>query len=283
MKSNFVETLEHTTRKSEPNPPRYDSFDPTDPEQRAQLETLIEQHLSQLLSDPIGVRRMSNAFARDGYLKFGANELLSATLTKLLRQDAYSLLEGHAIRRDVRIQETDLSGRFMSNVIQPDIRKHGKTIPLIYESPSLRNFLGTIAGDELANCWEEEWYLINRLEKVGDTHGWHWGDYPYTVIWIVEAPELEYGGMLQCIPHTVWDKKNPQVNRYIVDNPIRSYHHQTAEAYFLKSDTTLHRVVPLNRDITRIILNTCWASANDRREHIDHGTMTAAFTTPTGT
>ena len=33
----------------------------------------------------------------------------------------------------------------------------------------------------------------------------------FTVIWIIEAPSSEYGGMLQCVPHTDWNKDDPRV------------------------------------------------------------------------
>ena len=98
----------------------------------------------------------------------------------------------------------------------------------------------------------------------------------FTVIWIIEAPSSEYGGMLQCVPHTDWNKDDPRVHDYLINNPIKTYAHATGEMYFLRSDTTLHRTVPLNEDRTRIILNTCWGSANDPREQT-HETMEAMF------
>lgn len=125
--------------------------------------------------------------------------------------------------------------------------------------------------------WDEEKYIITRQHQKGDTHGWHWGDFSYTVIWLIEAPSLEFGGMLQCIPHTDWNKDDPRVEEYLQQHPIRSYGHAKGDLYFLRSDTTLHRTVPLNADKTRIILNTCWAGRRDMDKKATHETMQAMF------
>lgn len=86
------------------------------------------------------------------------------------------------------------------------------------------------------------------------------------MIWIIEAAEDPgIGGVLQCVPHTEWDKQDPRIWEYILTNDVKFYHHLKGDVYFLKSDTTLHKVVPIQQETTRIILNTCWASAHGRR------------------
>jgi hypothetical protein len=100
------------------------------------------------------------------------------------------------------------------------------------------------------------------------------------MIWIIEAPEdPAIGGVLQCVPHSEWDKQNPQIWQYILNNPIKSYHHLKGDVYFLKSDTTLHHVVPIQQETTRIILNTCWASAHDRRTDVAHESIEVIWDT----
>jgi hypothetical protein len=49
----------------------------------------------------------------------------------------------------------------------------------------------------------------------------------------------------------------------LTENQICSYHFQSGEAYLMRTDTTLHRVMPLVTDTTRIMLNMTWASARD--------------------
>lgn len=221
--------------------------------------TLAAHHRDQF---PQEKRRVAaEKFSRDGYLKFDINEFVPVQVFDNIIIEANELLAHHSIRRDTRVQSTGYSKRYMSNVTAKGIRDNGTIINTLYKSNAVRNLLGEIAGDTLADCWEEEHFLINKLEREGDTHGWHWGDYPYTVIWILEAPAIEHGGILQCVPHTTWNKQDPRIEHYLIERPIQSYYHITGQAYFLKSDTTLHRVTPMKGEVTKVILNTCWASA----------------------
>ncbi|WP_171551711.1 hypothetical protein [Acinetobacter sp. Ac_5812] len=98
------------------------------------------------------------------------------------------------------------------------------------------------------------------------------GDYPYSMIWIVEAPSLEYGGILECIPHTYWNKKNARIKEHLLRNPVKNYYYETGDIYLLKSDTTLHRVTPLEQDATRIIVNMAWERARDINREVTHET-----------
>ena len=157
---------------------------------------------------------------------------------------------------------------------QPKIKEKSELITNIYNNKDIRSFLGYVANDEIVDTWEYEQTLITKLTEPGDTHGWHWGDYPYTLIWIVEHPDdPSYGALLQCIPHTFWEKDSEDMIKYILENKISTKHHLTGDVYFLKSDTTLHQVTPLNKNTTRIMLNTCWGSANDTREDVGHETI----------
>src|SRR3546814_4571113 len=60
-------------------------------------------------------------------------------------------------------------------------------------------------------------------ERKGDTHGLHWGDYSFALIWILQAPPIEVGGLLQCVPHTSWNKEKPRVNEYLCRYPVDTY------------------------------------------------------------
>lgn len=242
------------------------------------INDLLGQHFRTLLDDKTELERRTLEFARDGYTKFRINELVPDPITKAVRSEVHSLVDAHAVRRDLLIDTTGNSPRYMSTVPQRFIEENGAVIRTIYESDAVKEYLGAIARDGLKPSIKEENYIIAKLEKRGDTHGWHWGDYPYTLIWIIEAPTMEHGGLLQCIPHTAWDKRNPRINWYIAANPIKSYFHNAGEVYFLKSDTTLHRVTPMETEGTiRIILNTCWASVKDDRGDFVHETLNAAF------
>jgi hypothetical protein len=237
----------------------------------AEIELKLEAYFAEFLKNENGMKRIRNEFHRNGYFNFKNYSFLPEDVLEAVHADVHQLLNLHSVRRDVTVASTANTYRKMYNVNQPEIKQDGTIIPAIYESKALRSFLGNIARDDIASSWEQEQYLITKLSHPGDTHGWHWGDYPYTMIWIIEAPEdPSIGGVLQCVPHTEWDKENPRIWDYILSNEMKSYHHLKGDVYFLKSDTTLHHVVPIQKETTRIILNTCWASAHDRRGDIAH-------------
>ncbi|WP_394134514.1 HalD/BesD family halogenase [Aliivibrio fischeri] len=240
------------------------------------LMTELEEHISKVFTSK-KIAKYKEDFSKNGYVKFSVGELVPAELFTLIQKECFELLEAHSIRRDVEVSSTGNSKRTMSNVTAQAIRQYGQVIDSIYNSAEIKGLLSQISQDQLVSCWEDEHYIINHLEQSGDTHGWHWGDYPSTLIWIIDAPSIEHGGVLQCIPHTTWNKSEPQIDQYIIDNPIYSYFHETGEVYFLKSDTTLHRVTPMKSSKQRIILNTCWGSKFDTRDSVEHETMLAAF------
>lgn len=237
------------------------------------LETLIAEHLKYQLSNPsISTWDLSHSLSRDGYVKI--SHFVHEDVKALIKEETYNLLSKMAKRRDILIPVTGNTPRYLSNVKQEDIAKHGKVISSVYHSTAFMNFIGTIACEEIIpNPWEYEKFIINRLEKPGDTHGWHWGDYPYSVIWIIEAPPMDYGGLLQCIPHTYWNKQDPKVEEYILRNSIHSHYHATGDVYLLKSDTTLHRVTPLEKEATRVIINMAWERERDKNREVTHETF----------
>ena len=242
------------------------------------LEKEIDSHFRLQCQDRDNLLRRRLEFERDGYTKFKVDEFIPCNIYDNIREEVNKLVNNEGIRRDMHLATTDYSPRYMTTVPQKEIEAGGEVIRTVYNSDAVREYLGEICGGEVVSCKKEEEYIIARLEKSGDTHGWHWGDYPYTLIWIVEAPGIECGGILQCIPHTRWDKNNPQINWYIANNKIDNYFHLPGEIYFLRSDTTLHRVTPLEKDDQiRIILNTCWADAKDTRDEFEHETLDAAF------
>jgi len=166
----------------------------------------------------------------------------------------------------------------MKTVNFKEISNGSKLISQLYYSKAIRELLDSVSNSNVLECeYENERMTITRQEQVGDTHGWHWGDYQWALIFIIEAPEVDAGGMLQCVPHTTWDKSNPQIHRHLVENPINSYHHATGDIYFFQTDTTLHRTYPLNRDCTRIILSFTFAGVHDLAREHQHETMNQIY------
>lgn len=233
-------------------------------------------------ADGESIRKWSQRFHRYGIVTL--TDLLPEELRTGMLQEAERLLEAHAERRDLRLATTDYTRRSMSVVPSETIAANSELVTGVYDDPGLRGVLEAIAGDRLHRCPKaDEEYLITRQERAGDTHGWHWGDFGYALIWVLLAPDIDAGGLLQCVPHTNWDKSSPRIYQYLVENPIDTYHFASGDVYFLKTDTTLHRTIPLRRDVTRIILNMTWASDKDLQRNLteddrwwDDASVTAA-------
>jgi hypothetical protein len=230
------------------------------------LEDQINAHsLEQFFSEAIPV--FHNRFKRDGIVIIP--QVMPLEIRKAMKEEALRLLELFSERRDLKLATTGNTPRKMSVVTSETIAANSELINTIYRSNALLKFLEALAGEPLLPCpSKDEEFLITRHEKSGDTHGWHWGDYRYALIWILETPPIEYGGMLQCVPHTSWDKSNPRIHEYLCDNFISTYGFVSGDIYFLKSDTTLHRTVPLNQDATRIILNMTWGCIEDQSKNM---------------
>jgi hypothetical protein len=208
------------------------------------------------------IRRMSHRFHRHGIVT--VTDLVLPQIRETVREEAQRLLEEYAERRDLRLATTEFTRRSMSVVPSETIAGNSDLVNSIYQSRDLLQALKAIAGEELHPCPKaDEEFLITRQEKRGDTHGWHWGDFSFALIWILQAPPIDVGGLLQCVPHTEWDKESPRINSYLVENPINTYYFASGTLYFLRTDTTLHRTIPLREDATRIILNMTWASSQD--------------------
>jgi hypothetical protein len=241
----------------------------------ATVDDRLRKHFVTEFADERLVQDLSQRFRRYGYVKI--RDLVPDDIKSAVSQDVYRLLE-RAKRVDLRMKETSDSPRRMSTVGRQHIAAGSSLIADIYQSQGMMDFLTRLAREPVVACpYEPEQYVLTRQERAGDTHGWHWGDFSFTLIWIIEAPPIEFGGLLQCVPHTNWDKSNPSVHEYLVKYPIDTYYNATGDIYFLRTDTTLHRTVPLTQETTRIILNTCWASVPDAQRARSHETMDALF------
>lgn len=239
------------------------------------MDERLRRHISERFHDEWTVRGLSQHFRREGYVRI--RDLVPDDVRDAVRAEAEQLLE-HARRIDTTLKTTGDTPRRMSTVGYQYVAKHGTLIPAIYDCPAVTAFLSRLAREQVVPCpYEPERIVMTKQERSGDTHGWHWGDFSFAAIWIIEAPEVSAGGMLQCVPHTDWDKSDPRINEYLVTYPTRTYHHVTGDIYLLRTDTTLHRTVPLVRDVTRIILNMAFASRADAERVATHETTDALF------
>lgn len=220
-------------------------------------ELSLKNHIDAKFMDK-EIFTLRNDFSRNGFVRL--RNIIDDALREQITTEVHALIDQEIERRDLHLSTTDNTPRYMSVVRSELIAEHGKTISALSKSSVLLEILSRIANTKVtASVSKDEEFLITKQERKGDTHGWHWGDYSFALIWIIETPPVSQGGMLQCVPHTYWDKANPRVHDFLCANPISTYGFVTGDIYFLRTDTTLHRTIPLNQDATRIILNMTWA------------------------
>lgn len=201
---------------------------------------------------------LRNEFSRNGFIKL--RDIVDDALRQQVTCEVKGLIDRQIERRDLHLATTNNTPRYMSVVRSEFIAENSKLIGALSKCEILLDTLSLIAGTRIvASVSKDEEYLITKQDRKGDTHGWHWGDYSFALIWIIETPPISKGGMLQCVPHTTWDKSNPRIHEILCSNPITTYGFETGDIYFLRTDTTLHRTIPLNEDVNRIILNMTWA------------------------
>lgn len=239
------------------------------------VDDQIHRHLAtQVDSEQYWMSRKS--FYETGFAM--VSYLLPDQVRARLDAEILSLIEGRSVRRDLTFAETSNSPRRMRNVTAADIRQHNGVVRRLYESPALLGALSAAAGEPVLPCpYEPEQYVITHLERPGDTHGWHWDDYSFGVIYVVEVPPTDLGGFVQTVPNTSWNKAKPRVFQHLVDNPILSHALRPGDMYLLRTDTTLHRVHPVEPGGRRTIVNMAFAAERDLRKQISHETMEDLF------
>lgn len=196
-----------------------------------------------------------------------------------VRNEAIALLERDGRRRDFDMAQTENTPRHMRNVGGVEIIRDCPLFCNLYDDPVLRNFISGIIGEPALTCpYEMERMIITSLQKQGDTHGWHWDDYSIALVWILQAPSIDCGGLVQCIPHTRWNRAEPNILKHMVTSPIHSHYFNSGEAYLMQTRETLHRVYPIVKEgHERIILNFAFATAFDIKHANHHETVDALW------
>ncbi|GII85580.1 hypothetical protein Ssi03_35700 [Sphaerisporangium siamense] len=237
----------------------------------------LETHLATNVSEE-SIARARRDFSYLGHAKIPF--LVPDSVKKAVADEVNRLLEVGSVRRDVSFAETDHSPRRMRNVRRKEIVEFGTVIPGVYNSARMLQSLGQIAGEPVHPCpYEPEQFVITCLEKDGDTHGWHWDDYSFAVVWVIETPPIADGGFVQCVPGTVWNKADPQINRTLTRHPIYSVELFSGDLYLMRTDTTLHRVYPVVNG-TRKIINMGYASTRNLTMELSHETMDGLWADP---
>ncbi|MBT2472443.1 ArpA protein [Streptomyces sp. ISL-66] len=240
-----------------------------------EVNGILQKHLAEIFSGE-AADAVKEQFKNEHIVPlrgFCPPELLAA-----LQAEAGGIMDEHGVDRKFTFEITDNSPRQMTTVGQPVIKEHGPLIDALYFSPAVKDLLSDVVGEEVHTCpYEGEHYVISRLGKSGDTHGWHWDDYTYGFILVLHAPDYRDGGFVQAVPHTSWDKQNPDVHGALLKSQVRSYALEAGDAYVVKTDTTMHRVYPIRGESTRTIVNMTWANGADLGRNITHETNDVLF------
>lgn len=241
----------------------------------ADVDELLQEHFTRGFTDE---RKQSLHDLFQAEHVVALRDLCPTDLLGAVKAEAAGIMDRFGVVHDFDMEITDGTPRHMASVGQPVIKDHGPLIHSVYFSPALRDLLSAIVGEELFICpYPGEHYVISRLTRSGDTHGWHWDDYTYGFILVLEAPDYRDGGFVQAVPHTSWDKENPDVHGALLKSVVRSYAFAAGDAYLIKTDTTMHRVYPIRGEGRRMIVNTTFASADDLERPMSHETNDTLF------
>jgi L-lysine 4-chlorinase len=190
-----------------------------------------------------------------------------------LKKETLSVFGANSKRRDFVSKHTD-TPRNMFTVSEVDITRVSQVIKDFYYSTELMNFLSELAMEKV-NClpWEGERYVINGLIHNKDTHGWHWDDYAYALVYIAECPPKGAGGEVECVANTDWIKSNPNIQQIVTTRPVQSHYFEPGSVYFMRSDTTLHRVTGIDKPYQRLSVAMSYCNQADLSKDIDHLTV----------
>lgn len=199
-------------------------------------------------------------------------------LLEAIRAEACGIIDRHGTSHRLVFEITDNTPRNMTTVGQPIIKEEGHLIDAFYFAPELLRLTSAVVGEKLSTCpYPGEHYVISRLASRGDTHGWHWDDYTYGIILVLEAPDYREGGFVQAVAGTSWDKRNPDVYGALLKGVVRSYALKPGDAYLVKTDTTMHRVHPIRGENRRTIVNMTLVNSADLSRPMTHETNDILF------
>ncbi|MBA8902085.1 hypothetical protein [Phyllobacterium sp. P30BS-XVII] len=169
----------------------------------------LKDHISSL--SPQLQKALKERFKREGTVQI--EQLVPSDIAAEMHAQAKRLLNENAKRRDLNLASTGNTPRHYRSVGRDVVYADNGIITTFFESEEIRRYLSNIADENLNKVpYEPEEYIINSQEKSGDTHGWHWDDYAFALIWVVDAPHPLRGGRIEYVNDTVWDKENPEKN-----------------------------------------------------------------------
>ncbi|WP_161519930.1 HalD/BesD family halogenase [Bacillus cereus] len=218
------------------------------------FDIILKEHFENLPKDYID--NLRDSFLEKDIIVI--DKFLPRNLYNLLKQESKKLLEDLALRKDLIMPGSGNTPRHFNTVGRNAIASDGNIIPLFFNSEVVLNVLSKINGGKKVYRlpYEPEEFLIINQQSKGDTHGWHWDDYTFALIWIIEAPKIGDGALVEYIPKTRWDKEDPEncVQKVLDANEVTSLYVPEGHCYFMNAKSSLHRVSPLTGDSHRTVV-----------------------------
>lgn len=188
--------------------------------------------------------------------------------------EAEALLRSHGKRVNVLVPSTGKTPRKYVSVARNDVFANAPLIAQLYFDQNLIDFLKQLTRSEvIGSPYEPEQIVVNQMNEVGDTHGWHWDDYSYSLVMVLEAPASHNGAQVEYVDGTSWDKSAANVQHYVDTMPVKSLELEVGCAYLLLGKRAMHRVSPLLHADTRKIVCFSYATEEERFIPVDHGSM----------
>ncbi|KVG73043.1 hypothetical protein [Burkholderia ubonensis] len=203
---------------------------------------------------------------------------LPTALGQAMTGEANELLRLYGRRVNVNVKSTGNTPRKYVSVSRNDVFAHAPLISQFYSVPELTQFLTALTGSDVITApYEPEQIVVNQMNEVGDTHGWHWDDYSYSLVLMLEAPTRKSGGQVEFVDGTSWDKKSAKVQHYLDTMTVQSLDLVAGSAYLLLGKRVMHRVSPLEVEDMRKIICFTFAKEEERLVAMDHGSMEAIY------
>lgn len=217
---------------------------------------------------------LRETFARDGFVD--VTSAIDPTLRARVAAEASAVLDAHGERRDIRIPATGMSPRCYRVASRDAIVAQCRAAAAAYRGEDLLALLAGLTGEAVVPVPHvPEEIIATRLERAGDTHGWHWDDYAFALVWIAQAPSPSAGAALERIPEVPWCKDAPGLNAILAARTTERANPPSRSVYLLRADTTLHRVAPLVFNERRDALCFSYAAASDVARAVTHETLDA--------
>lgn len=198
---------------------------------------------------------LQSSFELNHYLVFPG--LLSDSGLVFLQHEMQRMQQD-AVRKDFQMDCMDSTPRRMTTLGADVIDRLSSAVSGIYSDPAFLDLMSAVYGEQLVPLTDDiDRYVLNILKQGNDTFGGHFDDYPVSVVLIIEAPSVEFGGFPQLVPRATSLKELGSDN--VIDVALSS-----GDVYMLKADTTAHRVSPLRADVNRIAINLAYTTPSFR-------------------